>query len=315
MLTTVTLNPAIDETIIVDNYVLGGVHRIQTRRMDVGGKGINVSKVIGLFHGATIATGYLGEKNKRFFEDFLQQHQIQHNFVLIDDVTRTNTKIIDSSRKQTTEFNELGFYVDEKEVLELENRLKEYEKSSHYIIFSGSMPRGITTKTFTKYLSCIQDKKKIVLDASGDMLREGVKQAPFLIKPNIHELKESFGIHAASIDELIRKTLMIRERYQIQWILLSMGGDGCLLLSKNQVLQANAIPVEVKSTVGAGDSMLGGFIYAYDHFQDPIEALRYGVASGTMAVTMEGTEVFTQKEVMDLLPQVKIKDLSSTYLS
>lgn len=314
MLTTITLNPAIDETVIVDHYVLGGVHRVKTRRMDVGGKGINVSKIIGLFQGQTIASGYLGEKNKKFFEDFFHQHQIEHDFVLIDDMTRTNTKIIDRSQRQTTEFNELGFCVDEKDKLELEKKLKEYEKNSHYVIFSGSMPKGNSKEEFSNYLNCIQDKKKIVLDATGDMLTEGVKHAPFLIKPNIDELKESFGIQATSMDELIRETLGIREKYQIEWILLSMGGDGCLLLSKDQVLQADAIPVKVKSTVGAGDSMLGGFMYAYDQFQDPIKALRYGVASGTMAVTMEGTEVFTKKEVLDLLPKVQIKDISSAYL-
>ena len=313
MITTVTLNPAVDQTIIVDQYQLGQIHRVKVRRMDVGGKGINVSKVIRLFDGKTTAIGYLGEENKQFFEQFFHQYDINNDFVLVDGTTRTNTKIIDLRNQQTTEFNELGFYISQKEINQLKEKIRRYEQKSKYIIFSGSMCQGSYSGLFEEYINQVENSHKLVIDATGEMLLEGVKKSPFLIKPNIYEFKTTFGLSVSSKEDLIRKTLGIREKFNIQWILLSMGAEGALLLSENCVLEADAVPVNVKSTVGAGDSMLGGFIYGYENWKDPVEALRYAVACGTMAVTKEGTELFTKEEALALFPKIKIKNITSHY--
>lgn len=313
MITTVTLNPAIDQTIIVNQYKPGQIHQVQIRRMDVGGKGINVSKVIRLFNEKTTAIGYLGKQNQKIFKQFFHENKIKYDFVLINDKTRTNTKIIDLSRRETTEFNELGFCISQEEIQALKEKIRIYSKKSKYVVFSGSMHKGKNGILFEEYLNEVNDSKKLVIDVTGEMLLQGVKKHPFLIKPNIHELKSTFGLSVSSEKEMIQEALNIQQKYQIQWILLSMGSEGALLLSQDQVLKAEAIPVEVKSTVGAGDSMLGGFLYGYEHFKDPIEAFRYAIACGTMAVTMEGTEIFTKQEMLKILPKVQMQDVSSYY--
>ncbi|AEE97852.1 1-phosphofructokinase family hexose kinase [Mahella australiensis] len=315
MITTVTLNPAIDQTIIVDEFKPGEIHKVKVRRMDVGGKGINVSKLIRVFDGDTTAIGYLGTKNKQFFEDFFRMYGIKYDFVLVEGDTRTNTKIIDLSRHQTTEFNESGFSITQEDVEKLKVIIKKYEMASKYIVFSGSMYNGNYPGLFGEYLAQIGDHNKIVIDATGEMLLEGVKYQPFLVKPNIDELKATFGINSSSLEDIIRAAISIRERFHIKWILLSMGANGAALISREMILKADALKVNVKSTVGAGDSMMGGFIYSYDLYGDPIEAFRYAMACGAAAVTTEGTEVFPKEFAMDLYKEVVITDMTSVYLS
>jgi 1-phosphofructokinase len=314
MITTVTLNPAIDQTIIVDEFKPGEIHKVKVRRMDVGGKGINVSKIICVFGGDTAAIGYLGAENRQFFEDFFRAHGIKYDFVLVEGVTRTNTKIIDLSRHQTTEFNESGFAISQEDVEKLKAKIKKYEMASTYMVFSGSMCKGNYPGLFGEYLAQISDHNKIVIDATGEMLLEGVKYQPFLIKPNIDELKATFGINSSSLEDIIRAAISIRERFHIKWILLSMGANGAALISHEMILKADALKVNVKSTVGAGDSMVGGFIYSYDRFADPIKAFRHAMACGAAAVTTEGTEIFPKEFAMDLYKEVVITDMTSFYL-
>ncbi|MDK2902202.1 MAG: 1-phosphofructokinase [Clostridiales bacterium] len=314
MITTITLNPAIDQTIIVDELKPGEIHKVKIRRMDVGGKGINVSKVVHVFDGDTTPTGYLGMGNRYFFEDFFQAHGIKYDFVLVEGATRTNTKIIDLSKHQTTEFNEAGFSISKEDVERLKIKIREYEPDSKYMVFSGSMCQGSYPGLFGEYLDQIGDNNKIVIDATGEMLLEGVERRPFLIKPNVNELKATFGINSSSLEDIIRAAAVIREKFDIRWILLSMGANGAALISQGMVLMADAVKVDVKSTVGAGDSMLGGFIYAYDRFADPVEAFRYALACGAAAVTTEGTEMFSKEVAMDLRSEVIIADMTSVYL-
>lgn len=314
MITTVTLNPAIDQTIIVDEFKPGEIHKVKVRRMDVGGKGINVSKVIRVFGGDTAAIGYLGTENRQFFEDFFRAHSIKYDFVLAEGTTRTNTKIIDLSRHQTTEFNEPGFSISAEDIERLKAKIKKYEMVSTHMVFSGSMCNGNYPGLFDEYLTQIDDHNKIVIDATGEMLLEGIKHRPFLIKPNIDELKMTFGINSSPLEDIIRAAISIREQFHIKWILLSMGANGAALISNDMVLRADALKVNVKSAVGAGDSMVGGFIYSYDRFADPIKAFRYAMACGAAAVTTEGTEVFSKEFAMDLYKEVVITDMTPIYL-
>ena len=154
-----------------------------------------------MFDGKTTAIGYLGEENKQFFEQFFHQYDINNDFVLVDGTTRTNTKIIDLRNQQTTEFNELGFYISQKEINQLKEKIRRYEQKSKYIIFSGSMCQGSYSGLFEEYINQVENSHKLVIDATGEMLLEGVKKSPFLIKPNIYELKQplAFLFHPKKI--------------------------------------------------------------------------------------------------------------------
>ncbi len=314
MITTITLNPAIDRTIIVNECTLGKVHRIKSSREDIGGKGINVAKVINLLKGNTTAIGFLGDQNKNKIEEFFYREKIQADFIGVNDKTRVNTKVVDLKNKTTTEFNEIGFNININHIEEIKEKIKAYAKISDYMIFSGSMPSGCYKELYKELIELVKEDAKAILDADGEFLGEGVKASPFLIKPNIHELENTFGIKVESIEDVVNAALQIINKFNIQWVLVSMGKDGSILASKNRILRAEPIKVEAKSSVGAGDSMLGGFMYAYSLAEDPMVALIYGTACGTLAVTKEGTQLFNQDQVMAMQPKVIINDVSQHYL-
>ncbi|WP_105614586.1 1-phosphofructokinase [Vallitalea okinawensis] len=313
MITTITLNPAIDRTLIVDQCILGKVHRIKSCREDVGGKGINVAKVIHLLEGETTAIGFLGSRNKKEIEAYFHQENIQFDFVDIDDKNRVNTKIVDLSTMTTTDFNDSGFQIHAEQISLIKSKVEEYAKVSDYMIFSGSMPWGCSEGLYKELIELVKDHTKTVLDADGKLLAEGIKASPFLIKPNIHELENTFGVKVDSIEDVIHAAQKISKNYDIRWVLVSMGKEGSVLVSKEKVIMANPIPVKAINSVGAGDSMLGGFINSYALDEDPFKALVYGTACGTLAVTTEGTQGFTKDQVQVIQSKVVVNDVSSQY--
>lgn len=314
MITTITLNPAIDRTLIVDECILGKVHRIKSCREDVGGKGINVAKVIHLLEGDAMAIGFLGNKNNKDIEEFFHQENIQFDFVNIDDKNRVNTKIVDLKTMTTTDFNESGFNIDEEHIGLIKKKVQEYAKTSDYMIFSGSLPCGCSQELYRELIELVKEDTKAVLDADGELLSEGVKASPFLIKPNIHELENTFGVKVSSKEDVIHAARNIINEFGIQWVLVSMGKDGSVLVSKKRVITADPIQVKAISSVGAGDSMVGGFIYSYSLDDDPIKALVNGTACGTLAVTTEGTQGFTNDQVKAIQSKVVVNDVSHQYL-
>lgn len=314
MITTITLNPAIDRTIVVDECTLGKVHRIKSSREDIGGKGINVAKVINLLKGDTTAIGFLGYENKNKIEVFLHQEKIQADFIHIHDRTRVNTKVVDLKHRTTTEFNESGFRIHKDHIEQIRQKVQDYGKSSDYMIFSGSMPEGCPMGLYKELTALVKGDTRVVLDADGAVLREGVKASPFLIKPNIHELQNTFGIKVESIGDVVKGALDIVTTFRIQWVLVSLGKDGSILVSRNRILLAKPIKVDVKSSVGAGDSMLGGFIHSYSIEEDPMKALKDGTVCGTLAVTKEGTQLFNLEQVKAMQSKVIINDVSQHYL-
>ncbi len=308
MITTVTLNPAIDKTIILDSLKHGEVNRIQKVREDIGGKGINVSKILSSLGEANQAIAFLGKKNQAAVEQLLKSQHFQTAFICVDEATRTNTKVVELETQITTDLNEPGFFVDEKQIREMIALLERCAAESEYVVISGSTPVGVKKDIYGKMISAIKDKTKIVLDAEGELLIEGLKAGADIIKPNIHELEGAVGRKLESDEEIIKAAKKWIEEYRLTYILVSMGGDGSLLIGQNIVLKASPIKVEVRGTVGAGDSMLAGFIYGLMH-ENPEKALAIGAACGTLAVSREGTVAFRGEEVLEMLKRVTIETL------
>ena len=314
MVTTVTFNPAIDKTLILDSVEIGKVNRPGSSRQDVGGKGINVSKVINLLKGETIATGFLGSQNKEIFENHFENTRLKNDFVYINDNTRVNTKIISLKDSLTTDLNEIGFFVNDDNITELNKKINNFAKQSKYVVFSGSFPRNLELSDYLDFINSVKQNTNVIIDADGEVLKEGIKTSPFLIKPNENELRDTFGINVTNIEELIKGTLNIIQTYKVKWVLVSRGKDGSILISKEKIYFAKPIKVKAKSSVGAGDSMLGGLLYALEQEKSMIEALKYATACGTLAVTKEGTELIEQQEVINLISKVIIEDITSSYI-
>jgi 1-phosphofructokinase len=310
MITTVTLNPAIDKTLSLEKFEYGKVNRVKSLREDIGGKGINVAKILKNLGQDVSAIGFIGEKNKEYVDKLLAKTKIDTEFVVVDAATRTNTKIVDLEKGETTDINEAGFCVDKSQISDMIDLVKKYAEKSSYTIFSGSAPNGVGKKTYFDIVQGAATTSKIIIDAEGEFLTESLKLKPYLIKPNITELEEALSKKMTNDSEIIEASRELIMRYQITYILVSMGGEGSILISKEKALKAMPVKVKVKSTVGAGDSMLAGFVSGLlINEKNLVTALKYGAACGTLAVEKEGTEAFSKEEIENMVPRIIVKEI------
>jgi len=309
MITTVTLNPAIDRTILIKELAYGEVNRINQGREDIGGKGINVSKVLHQFYEKTIAIGFIGEDNKGEAYRLLKKDNVEHDFVLVDALTRLNIVIVELDKDITTNINEAGFTINEHHYKSFIEKMLHYAKASDYMVFSGSIPPGLGNDTYKSLIDMVSNHVKTVLDADGELLIEGIKSAPYMIKPNIHELEHAFKTTIDTDEKVVKIARKMIEEYGISLVLVSLGSDGAILVSKDEAYKANPVEVEVKNTVGAGDSMVGGFLHGLSEGYDLGTCLKYGSACGTLAVMTEANQTLDQSLLDSIMKEIIINAL------
>ena len=306
MITTVTLNPAIDKTISVENFKLNSVNRVSHVYEDIGGKGINVSKVLNLLGERNVALGFIGERNYSLAQTLLKKQNIISDFILVDAFTRINTKITDPVNKTTTDINEAGFVVQSIQVEQIKLLIKTYSKSSEFVVFSGSVCQGISNDEFKEMLT-LANNSKLVLDADREILKIGLTCSPYCIKPNIHELEDLLGIELKTTNDVIHSAKELIEQYGITYVLVSLGEEGSILVSKDSTLKASSLSVDVKSTVGAGDSMLAGFLYGLSMHMSLEDALKYANCCGGFAVSGESLIEFKRRDIKDALSLISVE--------
>ena len=311
MITTVTLNPAIDKTILLEHFTYGSVNRIQSVREDMGGKGINVAKVLNGLGAEACAIGFMGEKNIDTVKTLLKSEKLTTEFVMIPGNTRTNTKMIESSTRTTTDLNEAGFQISSDDIEMIKALIRKYAKRSGYLVFSGSVPPGADPDLYQELMESVADIKgiKTVLDAEGELLLAGMKAKPHVIKPNLFELESALNEKLSSHKEIVEAAKMLGRKYRIESVLVSMGGDGSILVTEDQALFAKALKVDVKGTVGAGDSMLAGYLFGQTGNGDLRNALAWATVCGALAVSKEGTQSFGRSDAEALLDSVEITGL------
>lgn len=309
MITTVSLNPAIDKTILLKDFRRGEVNRLTSVREDIGGKGINVAKILNKLNIPINVCGFIGNQNKPYVEELLAGEHLPHHFLEVQGPTRTNTKLVELDKGITTDLNEQGFQVTQEQFKQLKSLLIEAAAQSEFMVFSGSIPRGLSDKTYQELISIVSPYTKTVLDADGSLLVEGIEASPYLIKPNIHELEAAYQIKFTSDTEIISFCRSLADKHGITLVLVSMGERGSLLITENACYQAVPVKVEVKSTVGAGDSMIAGMLYGTQKGMPAKEALAFATACGTLAVTKEGTMTLSLTEIQEILKKVLIHKL------
>ncbi|MDT8718587.1 1-phosphofructokinase [Clostridium sp. 19966] len=290
MILTVTLNPAVDKTIKISDLKIGEVNRIDFSRVDAGGKGINVSKTIKQLGGKSTALGFIGGSNGEFIREHLDSSEIENDFVRIPGETRLNTKIVDIVNNTYTDINENGPQISKEELTKIREKISSYMKDGNLIVLSGSLPKGINEDFYKEIILEANEKKcRVILDVDGKKFTEAIKAGPYLIKPNIHELEKAFQVSIESEQELIDVAKEILE-YGVEYVVVSRGHEGSIMISKDKVIKAKGIKVKVGSTVGAGDSMVGALALSIEQGQSMEEALRLAAATGTANVTTEGTQ-------------------------
>ena len=309
MIYTVTLNPAIDKTAVIENFCAGTVNRIGMLREDAGGKGINVSKCLkSLGVDSTAVMILAGDTGKRL-EKMLGEMGIPSLAVWAEGESRTNLKIVDLAKRENTDINEPGPAVSGELLEELKTKLGERILPGDLVILSGSLPAGVDRGLYGNWTAYFRSLgARVYLDADGEPMKRGIEAVPSVIKPNDGELAALLGKEKLSREEMVWEGRRLLE-IGIEEIVISMGAEGALYLSREGCYFASALPVEVKSTVGAGDSMVAAMAFGDEQKLGREEKIRLAVAMGAGSVMQSGTQPPEANLVWELAKQVRVEKL------
>ena len=312
MIVTVTLNPAIDKTVEIDELLPGGLNRIQKVEYDAGGKGINVSKTIQQLGGTSIAAGFLGGNAGKIIETVLNDSGIQNDFIWVDGETRTNTKVYEKNG-EVTELNEPGPEIAPEHLEQLIKKLEGYADENTLFVLAGSIPNGVDQTVYATITERVHRRgAKVLLDADGELFRSGLEAGPDMIKPNRVELEEYAGFdYRASIEELLQTAKGLQSK-GIQTVAVSMGRGGAMFVREGYEVRCPALTVKAHSTVGAGDAMVAALSYAWSQNLDNEQTVQLCMAASAGAVTTIGTKPPTRELVDELMKQVVIEQLSTS---
>jgi len=310
MIATVTLNPALDRTIYIDHLLPNDTNRIVRTETDIGGKGINASRVLKELGCNTIALGFLGGHTGRYIESVLVSEGIQTDFVRVGTDTRTNICVQETSGAPPTTLNESGPQVTEDEFEELFAKVRKVARKSSMVILGGSLPPGTPEDTYKKLVRLITEAgAKAVLDSDGEPMRLGMEAIPFMIKPNRDEAHRLTEIDIQSAQDA-RYAADLLARSGIGLVVISMGAKGAVARSLEGAWYAKSPEVAPISTVGSGDSMVAGIAFGLIERHSMKEALTWGAAAGAATALTDGTGICRRDQILALVPGVHIQELS-----
>lgn len=304
---TVTMNPALDKTATVDRVELGHLNRIKEFRMDAGGKGINVAKVLKGFRVKAAAWGIAGGHQGRLLREKLLAADIPCEFLEGAGETRVNMKVVDEAARLTTEFNEPGITVTPELLDEFSDKLVKGLAGVSYVVLGGSLPPGAPPDYYKLLIKAVQSREvPVILDADGEAFARGLEGAPYAIKPNIHELEHYLGRRLQSDGELVAAARELIAGKGVKLVQVSMGGSGSILVTAEEAHRAKPFPIVPLSTVGAGDSMVAAMVYGLLHRLPLPVIARLTSAAGTITASKAGTQVCTIEEVNEKKDMVQL---------
>lgn len=297
MIYTVTFNPALDYVIRMESLKLGTVNRSSAEAVYYGGKGINVSTVLKNIGVDSVALGFVAGFTGKEIEEGVKNMGVATDFIkLPEGMSRINVKI---KAEQETEINGQGPAISMEKVEKLFEKLDRLEKGD-CLVLAGTIPASLPSDIYEQIMDRLKDKEiRIVVDATKDLLLNVLKYHPFLIKPNNHELGEMFGVVLKTDEEIMEYAKKLQER-GARNVLISMAGDGAILLTETKEVYKMGVPKgTVVNSVGAGDSMVAGFVASYFKEHDYLKALKFGTATGSATAFSEG--LATMDKVEELL--------------
>lgn len=302
MIYTVTFNPCLDYIVSVDNFTLGRVNRTTKELVYPGGKGINVSLVLQNLGMESTALGFTAGFTGTEIERALQEWGCYTDFIRIPEgMSRINLKL---RSREESEINGQGPEIS-KEALEALYQKLDAMDSEDVLVLAGSIPGSMPDSSYELIMERVEKKHmKVVVDATGDLLVNVLKYHPFLIKPNNHELEEIFQIPMDSNETIVTYAKKLQEM-GARNVLISMAGDGAILVSEDGMVRQSPAPKgKVVNSVGAGDSMVAGFLTGFLTTGKYEEAFYMGIATGSASAFSE--RLATRPEVEEILKQIKI---------
>jgi len=309
MIYTVTLNPAIDKTVVIENLTVGGVNRVSSVREDAGGKGINVSKCLKNLGAETVAAMVLAGTTGKRLSKMLEAMKIPVLRLDAQGENRTNLKIIDPVKGENTDINETGPKIDPEILEQLKMKLGKSVGKGDIVVLSGSLPAGIDKGLYGEWIRYFRSHDaSVLLDADGEALYRAIDALPYMIKPNETELAALVGKQHLSREEMITEGKRLHEM-GIPEIVISLGSEGALFINADGCFHAESLKVPVRSTVGAGDSMVAAIVYGKKKKLSREQKIRLAIAMGAASVMQSGTQPPESALVWELAKQVVITKL------
>lgn len=304
------MNASIDKAYYLSQAIENGtVMRVKTCLNSAGGKGLNVARIIKLCGAKVQATGLAGGYNGQYLESLLDKDQIPHRFVHIQGETRSCINILDE-QYGSTEYLEPGCEVSPQEEQAFMEKFPDIIRDSQVVTISGSLPKGVKTDLYGRLISTVKSMgKQVILDSSGESLREGIRCCPTVVKPNQDEIEQFFHVKIRNMEEVITYATQIYS-LGIPWVVISLGKDGALLVCKDGVFQGTPPKVQVVNTVGCGDSMVGALAVSLERGDSPDQALKHATAVATANALSPNTGYFEKEPYLWLIQETVVRRLS-----
>lgn len=304
---TVSLNPAIDQSVYVPGFAAGEVNRVVGEQSDPGGKGVNVASFLADLGLTAAVTGFLGRDNAAVFEKLFASKAIADHFVRLAGNTRINIKIIDETRQRVTDINFPGRTLSAADLDTLRQRIVALLATHDWFVLSGSLPAGVPVGFYAELVSLLKRAgKQVVLDASGEPMRQALAAAPHAIKPNITELEEVLGCRLPDEAAAVAAAREILGR-GVELVVISMADRGALFVDARQALHARPPQVKMKSTVGAGDAMVAGLVAGRLRGLDLAACARLATATALGALTQLGPRLPEYRVIEAFIQQVTVR--------
>lgn len=307
MITSISLNPSIDRTLTVEGFTPGGLNRVLSSSDVAAGKGINVALTVSALGLDSECIGFMFRDSAPLFEKRLMVNSTAYDFIWLEGSARTNIKVFDQAAGVVTELNESGREIDADSLGKMTELVCAHAENSDFLILSGSLPPGCPADYYATLIDAVDGLGcRCVLDADGERLKRGLEARPFMIKPNRFELETMTGRKLETIAE-IRDAARQYIDQGVEVVAVSLGADGAIILQGDEALYAPRLNIEVKSTVGAGDSMVAALVAGFMAENDLEETFRMGMASATARCMTEGYRIVDKTLYRAVMDMVKIE--------
>ena len=301
---TLTINPSLDKSTHFTGLIAEQKIRCEKPRYDAGGGGINVSKAIAKLGGTSTCVFTSGGSSGEMLEELVANEKLESSVIKTKNWTRENFIAFENTSKAQYRFGFPGNEFSDDEKVEILQTIKELK--TDYLVISGSLNEGLATNFYQKIAEIAKESNiKVIVDTSGEALQKVLETGVYLIKPNIGELAKLIGVERLELPEVEKAAKKLIENKSAEIVVVSLGADGAILVTKEETHLVKAPKVEKKSTVGAGDSMVGGMVWALSQNKTLKEVIQIGVCCGSAATMNEGTQLFKAEDVINLLDEIE----------
>lgn len=311
MITTVTLNPALDKTVHINKLVPNDANRVVDVETDAGGKGVNCSRMLRELGAKTKAITFLGGKPGDYIRMVLDREGVPLDFVQTVKPTRTCICVEEAANLPPTTFNERGGPIEHAELVSLLEKAKDASRESSYMVFGGSVPLGVHQDVYNALIQiAVAGGAKAVLDADGEAFAEGVRAKPFMIKPNRDEAERYLGTQFESRSDVARAALKFADM-GIELVVISLGKQGAIACYEGSIYDIACPQVKTISTIGSGDSLIAGVLHGLRSGMPIEDVLRLGCAAGAATAMSNGSDIGRKSDVDKLMPDIGITRMES----